>query len=851
LTAEYQKLFRKFLWIKVRVAGKAVILINKITMKNILSAIVNKDLIALYIFLLLTTGCGKRQNQPAVNEKADLQQAGWITDATDLPAADSLLYGDFPAPLFRKEFSIKKEIKAATLYITAAGYYSASINGRSIDKNYIDPAWTDFSKRIYYEEYDVTSDVKQKVNCLGITLGNGFYNPLPMKMWGRYNLRNSLTVGKPTAIARLKIEYKNGETEEVITDKSWKHSYGPIIKNNVYLGEVYNAGKELTGWNIAGYNDSDWKKSVISNGPGGRLEKAFFPAVQVTGLQKPIAVSSPETDTFIVDMGVNFTGLYRIRLKGQSGDTITFRFGERLYENGSLNPMTAVCGQIKRKGIGGPGSPDIAWQTDSYIFGNTSDVSYSPIFTFHVYRYMEITGLKYKPDLADIEGIIFNTNVSDRNSFSSSSELINSIQTATKRTFLNNLISVQSDCPGREKFGYGGDLNATSESFIDNFDMQAFYRKTIYDWVDLLNDTVFVDTAPYVKLNYCGISWESAFITTQYQLYLYYNDTAIIKELYDLDLKWMEKAARLHPSGIVDKGLSDHESLVKVPVMLIGTTHYFECARIMKIFAGLMNDKENSEKFRMLAEKLKESVLNMYWRKSVPDTLNRQTLFSTLLYYNIIPEGEKKAATDSLLKAVKLGPSGHFTTGIFGTKYILEALSSTGNTSSVFNIVNSTGYPGWGFMIDRGATTIWETWKESDNVYSNCHPMFGSVSEWFYRWLGGIRPNPDHPGFEKFTIAPTLPEGLDFVKCSYNSPYGEIVSNWSRKGNNHQVFEIKIPEGSLANVNLPVTGQQKLNVTKKMGDGSYLTVNGEYKDIFELKPGEYIISVTPAKQKLN
>jgi len=819
-------------------------------MKLISPTVAKKNLIVLSIILLLISGCGKPRSKPIGNERTDLQRALWITDGRGWLVADSLMYGDFPAPLFRKEFSVKENIKSATLYITSAGYYSASVNGKSIDKNYLDPAWTNFQKRIYYSEYDVTSDIRQGTNCIGITLGNGFYNPLPMKMWGRYNLRKSLPVGNPESIAKLKIVYNNGEIEEVITDNSWKYSYGPVLKNNVYLGEVYDAGKEIIGWNTAGFDDSHWEKSIANDGPGGRLEKSFFPSIQVTGIQKPVAVLSPSNGIYILDMGVNFTGLYRIRLKGQPGDTITFRFGERLYENGTLNPMTAVCGQIKQKGIGGPGSPDVAWQTDSYIFGNKTEDWYTPLFTYHVFRYMEISGLKYKPDITDAEGIIFNSNVEDTNSFSCSSQLLNSIQKSTKRTFLNNLISVQSDCPGREKFGYGGDLNATAEAFIYNFNMKTFYRKTLYDWVDVLNDSIFVDTAPYVKLNYCGISWESAFIITQYQLLLYYNDIDLIKELYELDLKWMDKVARLHPSGIVDKGLSDHESLVKVPVKLIGTTHYLDCARIMQKFAALMNDTVNEKKFGKLSADLKESVLNMYWRKSVPDTINRQTLFSTLLFYDIVPENEKKAATDSLLKALKKGPSGHFTTGIFGTKYILEVLSSTGNPGSVYDVVSSTAYPGWGFMIDRGATTIWETWKESDNVYSNCHPMFGSVSEWFYRWLAGIRPDPDYPGFKRFIIAPSLPKGLDYVKCSYHSPFGEIVSNWDKKGINHQVFEIKIPAGSIASVRLPVNEQKVINIIETISNSSYSPARGgdNYNE-FELKPGEYVISVIPEKQE--
>jgi alpha-L-rhamnosidase len=459
--------------------------------------------------------------------------------------------------------------------------------------------------------------------------------------------------------------------------------------------------------------------------------------------------------------------------------------------------MTEVCGQIKQKGMGGPGAPDVAWQTDSYIFGSSGEGWYSPLFTFHVFRYMEIKGLDYKPELSDARGMQFHTNVNSSGSFTCSSELLNSIQDASRRTFRDNLISVQSDCPGREKFGYGGDLNATADAFLNNFDMHSFYIKTLYDWVDAMSDTSFIDTAPYVKLAYCGISWESAFIITQYKLLLYYNDTSLVRQMYDKDLKWMEKAARIHPEGVVDKGLADHESLEKVPVPLIGTTHYLDCARIMKQFAALMKDEANEEKFGKLEAKLEKAVRELYWERSVPDTLNRQTLFATLLYYDIVPENDRQRAVDSLLKALKKAPAGHFTTGIFGTKYALEALSSAGYTGTVFNIVNSKAFPGWGHMIDRGATTIWETWKESDNVYSNCHPMFGSVSEWFYRWLGGIRPDPLHPGFTEFVIGPSVPEGLSRVKCSYQAPMGLINSDWEKISGGIK-FSITVPANSKA-----------------------------------------------------
>ena len=797
----------------------------------------------IFVILFLQLACSRNSDKNGENGFGITDKAQWITDNRELPASDSLFYLDYPSPLFRKEFTPESKIEKATFFITAAGYYKATINGETVGKNELDPAWTDFSKRIYYSEYDVTSFLSDNENCLGVSLGNGFYNPLPLRKWGHRNLRNDLTVGKPTFLAKLVISYKNGKTEEVVSDGTWKYSLGPILKNDVYLGVVYDARREIKGWNSVGYNDGTWDFAQIGENPGGQLQKAFFPPVQITQEITPVAVSSPETGIYIVDMGVNFTGTYRIKLSGKTDDTITFRFGERIYDDGKLNPMTTVAGQIKRKGVGGPGAPEIAWQTDSYIIGDSSDAWFTPDFTYHTYRYMEIKGLDYEPSVSDIQGLFIHTNVDSKNSFSCSSELLNSIQVATERTFLANLVSVQSDCPAREKFGYGGDLNATSESFITNFDMQWFYRKTIYDWVDAMNDSNFVDTAPFTGIQYCGISWESAFITTQYYLYLYYNDTEIIKELYELDKKWMDKAARIHPDGIVNKGLSDHESMEPVPVQLTGTAHYLQCARIMQIFASVMGDSENEKRYADLAEKLKNIVKTEFWDKPVTAKINRQTLFSTLLYHGIIPDDDLNAAKDSLLKAVQNGPAGHFNTGIFGTKYVLETLSENTSPENVFNIVNSTTFPGWGFMIDNGATTIWETWKESDNTFSNCHPMFGTVTEWFYRWLAGIRPDPENPGFKKFIINPSTPEGLEFVNCTYNSPFGEIVSNWKRQPGDIQ-YEITIPAKSSANVILPIGQSQKITIKSRDKNFNPEKTGGLQKGNFELGEGEYLISVS-------
>ena len=827
----------------------------------------------LILFVVSLSGCGWETKKP--HEADDLHNALWIGDVKPLPISDSLFYLDDPAPTFRKEFVARSPIKSARLYITAAGYYTAKVNNIDLGENYCDPAWTDFSKRVYYAEYDIKSLLRLGGNAIGVTLGNGFYNPLPMNFWGNLNLRDFLPTGRPVFIAKVIIEYLDGKTEEITTNNSWKYFYGPIVRNNVYLGEVYDARKEIRGCGEAGFDDKHWNSAVEVEGPGGILQKTFFPHIQIIGVRNPVKVWEAKNGNFIADFGVNFSGIFNIRLHGEIGDTIKFRFGERIYPNNELNPMTAVAGQIKEKGKGGKGAPDIAWQNGVYVFGEDSDIWYSPSFSFMVFRYMEISGLKMAPLPEDIEGIALSTNVDRDNSFECSSELVNLIQDATSRTFLSNLMSVQSDCPGREKFGYGGDLYATGEAFIYNYNMQSIYRKVLYDWVDAVNDSNFIDSAPYVGLSYCGLNFEASIFELQYNLYLYYGDTSIIHELYEFDLKWMEKAARIHPSGIVDKGIGDHESLVNVPVQLIGTAAYLNSARIMKKIAAVLGDNNGEERFAQLETKIANNLISMYWGNTSNELINRQsreaslryintlpekerieatekltesgdyfnkqTLYAILLYFDLVEEANKKKTVDLLLETLENSPSGHFTTGIFGTRYILEALSKNGHSERVFNIVNSTAFPGWGFMIKSGATSLWETWKESDDVYSNSHPMFGSVSGWFYRWIGGIRPSHESPGFTSFTIAPQIPKGISFANCSYESPLGKITSNWKKTKNGYS-FYVTIPENSTAQFTLPFKNPQQPIIVRSNGNDRYSpSVSPDGTCNFELSAGTHEI----------
>ena len=750
-----------------------------------------------FTLVVFTIGQGPlaASNQQEITAGQDTLMKGavWITDRSEYPETDSLFYLDHPAPYLRTEFGIRGDIVKAEMWITAAGYYETWLNGNRLGDQQLDPAWTDFTKRIYITCLDVTTSVRRGKNSWGIMTGNGFYNPLPLRLWGSRNIRNGLHVGKPCVIARLVVTLRNGKQKVFCTSNQWVTKPGPVTRNNVYLGEWVDSRKEINGWNFPGANRKGWEPVLVVNGPGGKLELSSFPPIRITKWIEPAHITQDPKSRQIIDFGQNFAGLTRTRIKAEPDDTIRFRYGELLYPDGSLNPMTSVCGQIKRAGTGGPGAPAVAEQMDLYVAKGNGEEFFQPRFTFHGFRYVEVTGLRNNLSKSDILAGRMNSDVKEAGITISSSEYLNKLDENSRWTFLSNLQSVQSDCPAREKFGYGGDINATADAYIYHYDMQAIYRKMIYDWVDAMKPEGFVDTAPFVGIEYCGLSWESAFLFLQNVLWIHYGDTDLVKEMYEIDQVWMEKIARIHPNLVVDKGLSDHESLAKVPVELIGTCHYYQIARIMARFAAVNGDQDGIVRYTKLADEIRARIIDLFWDAPEIIVPNQQTLLATLLASDILDVKDSSIAMERLLQVLK-DADYHVTTGIFGTKYLLDALSSHDRTDIAFRVVNQSGFPGWKYMVDNGATTLWETWKESDNTFSQNHPMFGSVSEWYLKWLGGIQPDPENPLKNKVILKPRPVKNLDSLSSEKYFPSGSLLSRWWWKEKT-LCFEFSIPEG--------------------------------------------------------
>ena len=753
-------------------------------------------------------------SEPASFEMGLLEPADWtarwISDGRPPPASDEEQYQVDPAPLLRREFELEGEIVRARLYLSGLGYHEAWVNGRRVGDAVLEPIWTDYSKRVFYSTHDVTGLVRRGGNCLGAMLGRGWYDPLPLRMWGRVNLREHLEIGRPRLIAQLEIEFADGRRETIASDESWRTAPGPLLKNDIYLGELYDARRELPGWDGPGCDDSGWKPAVpVLNGLGPLVGRPL-PPIRVTARLTPVTRTEPEPGVFIFDLGRNFAGWARLKVAGPAGSRVRMRYGELLHEDGTLNPLTSVCGQIKSAGKGGPGAPDVAVQADTYVLKGGGPETYTPRFTFHGFRYVELTGYPGEPPLDAIEGLRLACDLEEVGDFACSNELFNRIHEMVRWTFLSNIFGVQSDCPHRERFGYGGDIVATAEAFLMNLDMSSFYPKVVTDFADSAPVSgAFPMTAPYVGIAYAGleegespVGWSVGHPVLLRELYRHYGDRRLVEEQYEAARRWVDYVGAHAEDGIVTKGLSDHESLEERPVRATSTSFYLRGAEIVSALATVLGKDDEALRFGELALEIRAAFAReLVTEDSGLVDNGGQAAQAVALAAGLVPASAREAALRRITEPIQTGETS-LLTGIFGTQDLLEVLSREGRTDLAYKLVNRTAFPGWGHMLERGATTLWEHWKFSDNTFSHNHPMFGSVSTWMFRWLAGIAPAQDAVGFDRLLLQPQLAPGLDWARASHASIRGPIESSWRLEDGCFR-WAVSLPPGVTGEVVLP------------------------------------------------
>jgi alpha-L-rhamnosidase len=751
---------------------------------------------------------------PAWFETAMLKPADWkgkwIGDGSPQFSRDEDFYQDNRMPLFRRGFDVKRTIATARLYISGLGYFEAFINGRRVSDHVLDPGWTTYKKEVLYVVHDVTQMLKQGNNIAAVRLGNGWWNPLPLRLFGRFNLRDVQETGRPCLKADLRIRFTDGTEEVIATDETWLTAPGPVIRNNVYLGEHYDARLAVSGWNN-GRAGSGWSTAKLCAGPSGDLHPQMQPPVRVTTRVKPEKISMIQPGVFIVDMGQNFAGVARIRVKGKAGTLIKLRYGEALHPDGSLNYLTTVAGHIKEMWNlkGGPGAPPTAWQQDEYVLAGRGIETWNPAFTFHGFRFVEITGWPGTPTLKDIEGLRMNSDVDEVGEFACSNAMFNRLSQAMKWTFQSNLFSVQSDCPGREKMGYGADMVVTTNAFLYNYDMSNFYRKAVRDFANEQQpDGGITEIAPYTGIHDRGVGgesgplgWQLGFAYMQKQLYEFYADRSVIETHYPAVVKQMDFLHSHAVDGLFHWDIGDHEALDPKAEAFSASCFYYHHAKLAATFAGILDKNDDSIKYARMADEIKALIVKKYL---IPGTgrFDNATQAAQIfaLWYGFSPEKDK---TIDVLKAEFERHDWHVSSGIFGVMMMFDVLRQFDHNDWAYLVASDRDYPSWGYMLENGATTLWESWAYPDNGGSQNHPMFGSINEWFYRSILGI--NPAAPGFKKIIIKPQPAGDLSWAKGSFNSIYGKIVSDWQLQGDRF-LLKVTIPANTEAELWIPGVG---------------------------------------------
>ena len=779
-------------------------------------------------------------------------QAKWIDNGSALPARDEDFYKDDPMPLFRKTLNVQKKLVSARLYISGLGYYEAYLNEKKISDHVLDPGWTTYKKEALYVVHDITPTLKPGPNVIGIMLGNGWWDPLPLKLFGRFNLRTVQQTGRPCVKAEIHLNYADGTVEVIGTDASWQTANGPIVRNNVYLGEHYDARLETKGWNGLKPSGNAWKNASLAEGPAGALHAQMQPPIRITRTLKPTRILEIKPGVYIADMGQNFAGVARITVKGKKGAKVSLRYGEALLPDGTLNYLTTVAGQLKAlwNMNGGPGAPATAWQEDSYTLKGAGTETWSPRFTFHGFRYVEITGWPGKPTADDIEGLRMNADLTRSGEFACSNDMFNKIHEAIQWTFLSNVFSVQSDCPGREKMGYGADMVVTADAFMYNFDMSNFYTKAVHDFANEQRPGGGItETAPYTGIADKGLGdesgplgWQLGFPYLQEQLYEFYGDERIIATQYDNVVRQLAFLQSKAIDGLFHWDISDHVAIDPKPEALSASAFYYHHALLAAKFAGILKKPDDSVKYAKLASQTRQRIAEKYL---VPHTgrFDNGTQSAQLfaLWYDLSPEKEK---TWEVLMSEFARHKDHVASGIFGVNMMFDVLRQSGQNEVAYRIANQKDYPGWGFMLNEGATTLWESWEYPDNAPSQNHPMFGSIDEWFYRSLLGI--NPLAPGFRKIQIKPQPAGDLTWAKGSYTSIQGKIVSDW-KKEEIRFLLTVSIPANTRGEVWVPLTpgGDLKENGTIIGKEG--MSKHVRYVDgygVVEISSGDYTFEAT-------
>ena len=739
-----------------------------------------------------------------------------------------------PASLHRKDFKVENPVKSARLYITALGSYQATVNGKPVTDAILTPEWTDYRERVIYQTYDVSGLVSEGDNAIGVTLGDGWY-----ATGLGWQLQRYMFDEPPTRfIAELHLNYADGTSKVVASDASWKTAESPIKRSEYYYGEIYDAQDEIDGWNLAGFDDSKWKESRTPKTKELDFDGQQSPPIRVTQEITPIAITEPEPGVYVYDMGQNMVGWATLNVKGKAGDKVRMRFAEILEKDGNI-----YRDNLRR-----------AEATDTYILkGDENGETFEPHFTYHGFRYVEVTGYPGgKPALDALTGRVFHSDVKKIGTFETSDKLVNRIAQNTLWGLRGNLHSVPTDCPQRdERLGWTADAMAIWLTACYNMDMTAFAEKWLIDVRDAqLPDGAYTNVVPRVVVDAPGApAWGDGCLIVPYQTWMMYGNTRIIEDAWDSMEDWLAYVHKHNPNFLWKNNRGpDFGDWVpansETDKSLIGTAYWANNARMMSHMAKALNKPDKVKQYDELYENIKSAFQKEYIAEDGKIANGSQTCYVLALNSGLVqPEMVETAVTHLVDDITSRG--NHLSTGFLGSTYLMPMLTEHDKLDVAYTLLLNKTYPSWGYMVEKGATTVWERWNSDTgdpSMNSFNHYTYGAVVDWMYRYLGGIRPL--EPGFAKILVEPYPEKRIEWVKTDYDSVRGNIKSAWKHEGDKVH-FDITIPANSEAEISLPASSPAKVTTEGKSLDAAGL--KAEVRDgrtIIPVKAGTYSFVVS-------
>ncbi len=760
---------------------------------------------------------------------------------------DSLtMHSRLAARYLRKEFIGTKEIRSAKIYISGLGVYELYINGNKIGDQVLAPVPTDYTQSVMYNTFDVTSYINKGKNTIATILGNGRFFTVRQN----YKPHKIKTFGFPKMLLQLEVEYTDGTKQNIVSDNTWKITAdGPIISNNEWDGEEYDARKEMPGWNKNGYNDRKWLPAQVVQAPGGKLTAQMTGNMKIMEFIKPINITQLKTDTFIVDMGQNMVGWLQLKAKRSKGTIIKMRFAENINKDGSLYVENLRS----------------AWCTDSYTLKGEGTEIWEPSFVYHGFRYVEITGFPGTPTINDFEGKVIYDEMQTTGSFESSNELLNKIYKNAYWGIHGNYKGIPLDCPQRdERQPWLGDhsTGCLGESFI--FDNETLYIK----WMDDIRESQkengqLSDIAPAFYMTYYSdnMTWPGTYLQVGDMIYNQFGNPEPIIKHYPFMKKWMDYMKDKYMKNyIVTKDKygdwcvpPESQELIhsqdpnrKTDGALIATAYYFHFLQLMQKFAKLSGNEADIPAYVALAEKIKETFNTKFYNEKERFYGNNTVTANLLpLAFGMVDKENEKAVFNQITYKIVETDKMHLSTGIIGTQWLMRELTKRGRADVAYSLAIQNTYPSWGYMVEKGATTIWELWNgdtANPKMNSQNHVMLlGDLIVWMYEDLAGIKTYKNQPGFNMLRMKPNPTETLTSVNASHHSPYGEIKSNWTLK-NGIFTWNISIPANTRATILIPAKTVDEItengNPVTKIEEIKYIGTEEERINL-EIGSGNY------------